>query len=42
MSGAHIVFAVADTDAARELIAAWEGEESDETMPLNCEVRNFF
>lgn len=37
-SGAHVIFSVADTDAARELIAAWEGEQSDGILPLNCEV----
>ncbi|KAG0564116.1 hypothetical protein KC19_8G084200 [Ceratodon purpureus] len=37
-SGAHVIFAVADTDAARELIASWEGEHVDNITPLNCEV----
>jgi len=37
-SGAHVVFAVANTDAVRELIAVWEGEQNDGFFPLNCEV----
>ena len=32
------MFAVADTDAARDLIAAWEVEQNDGFFPLNCEV----
>ncbi|XP_024361346.1 dehydrogenase/reductase SDR family member FEY isoform X2 [Physcomitrium patens] len=38
-SGAHVVFAVADVDAVRELIARWEDESTGYTNPpLNCEV----
>jgi hypothetical protein len=37
-SGAHVIFAVAGTDAARELIATWEGERTDDIPPHNCEV----
>ena len=37
-SGAHVIFSVANTDAARELVATWEGERVDNVPPLNCEV----
>lgn len=38
-SGAHVVFAVADVDAAREMIAKWEDELTGNMNPLlNCEV----
>ena len=39
LAGAHVIFAVRNTNGAKDLISQWQATQPEGTPPLHCEVQ---